>query len=178
VVLLLSLSIGTANLFAQDRPRPQPLPGPQVVNPPEDLIFDAVVRNRFRIAGVEAGVSTYSSTIGLPVLWVQDQVKIVPVIGRMWSRPNNWDGTDIYGGRILYYANMQQNLSRRNINPYAGLAGVVGSANEYNIALAAGIEPFYSRYLKLGIEVQAVIRQEGINDRLFLGAAFTVGIGW
>jgi glycerol-3-phosphate dehydrogenase len=54
----------------------------------------------------------------------------------------------------------------------------LGGALKNVIALAAGIEPFFSRYIKLGVEVQAGLRHAGDKDRAFLGAAFTLGLGW
>jgi hypothetical protein len=86
--------------------------------------------------------------------------------------------TKLFCPENLFNLNRQQTLSRGDVNPYTGVSGLVGDRREHHVALTVGIEPIYSRYIKLGFDVEAGLRYAGDTDRVFLGAAYTLGFGW
>lgn len=91
-----------------------------MTNPPNDWFLKMLFNNKFRIGGIESGTSTYGLSMGPPVLWAADQVKIVPALGWFWKAPVGWAGQASLGGRVLYYLNKQADLTIDNMNPYAG----------------------------------------------------------
>jgi len=177
VLLMLSVATGAfEKALAQHSPNP--LPNPAVVDPPWNWLQIIFMNNTFRIGGVEAGISTYSHHIGLPVFWVQNQLKLAPQLGWFWNRPESWDTREIYGGRVLYYLNNQQTLMKGDINPYAGGFGMVSGSGHHNSGVVVGMEPFISRYFKVGFEVHAGLRTHQGEDKAFAGAGIIVGFGW
>lgn len=158
--------------------QPRPLPDPQVTQPPEDWLLTIFVNNHFRIGGIEAGASTYGYSVGLPVFWVQDQLKLVPTLGWFWQTRSGWSNQGVLGAKALYFLNKQKDLSKREMNPYIGGFTMVDGDSYHNSGIAIGFEPNISRYLKLGFEIQAGLRSHNGEDRTFGGAAITVGFGW
>lgn len=178
-LLLLTVWILFFTAEAQSQTHPQPFPDPQVTNPPDDWLLKLFLNNKFRIGGVETTASTYGYSVGVPVFWAADQLKIVPVLGWFWEAPVGWAGQAALGGRVLYFINKQQDLLKGDINPYVGGFSIMEEGNsQHNSGIAIGIEPNISRYLKLGFEIQAGLRSENDEDRAFGGAAVTIGFGW
>ena len=182
---LLALSILTMFLTmeAQSQTHPQPFPHPQVTDPPQDWLWIILNNNKFRIGGIEGGAATYGYSVGLPVFWVQDQVKIVPMAGWFWNAPAGWSGNDSVGGKLLYYFQQQRRLAPGEANFYAGLStfSTSGSWNrngEYQTGVAVGVEPFYNRYWKLGLELQLGLRSTETSDTVYGGIGVIVGFGW
>jgi hypothetical protein len=176
LVLTLLMLFITSEVKSQTHP--QPFPDPQVTNPPDDWFLKLLFNNHFRIGGIEAGTSTYGYSVGVPVLWAADQLKIVPMLGWFWQAPSKWSGQAALGGKMLYFINKQQNLSKLGMNPYVGGFSMMEGNSRHNSGIAIGIEPNISRYLKLGFEIQVGLRSENGEDRGFGGAAITIGFGW
>lgn len=175
-ILIVLIAATSSEVYAQKKPHP--LPGPTVTNPPNDWFLDILFNNKFRIGGVESTASTYGYSVGLPVLWAADQLKIVPVVGRFWEAPGGWSGHAALGGRVLYFINRQQDLLKGDMNPYMGGFSIIEGNSIHNSGIAIGIEPNISRYLSVGFELQAGLRSENGEDRAFGGAALTIGFGW
>ena len=95
-VVLLILSVATGAFEkALAQHSPNPLPTPAVVDPPWNWLQVIFMNNTFRIGGVEAGISTYNHHIGLPVFWVQNQLKLAPQLvlaqtGNLGYQRNIW----------------------------------------------------------------------------------------
>ena len=175
VLTILMLFIVTES---KSQTHPQPFPNPQVTNPPDDWLLKIFLNNKFRIGGVESRASTYGYSVGIPILWAADQLKIVPVFGSFWEAPAGWGGKETVGGRVLYYFNKQASLTWGDMNPYAGGFSMTEGDVIHNSGIAIGIEPYISRYFKLGFEIQAGLRSENGEDRAFGGAAISFGVGW
>lgn len=174
--ILLSLMV-LGNVEVKGQTNPQPLPDPQVSNPPEDWWLQILFNNHFRMGGVETGISNYGYSVGLPVFWVGDQLKVVPVIGWFWASSRGWSRQGTIGGKALYFLNKQQSLSKREINPYIGGFSLT-EGDYHNSGIAVGFEPKLSNFFKLGFELQAGLRSEYGEDKPFGGAAITIGFGW
>ncbi len=130
---------------------------------------------------MEAGVSTYGYSVGVPVLWAADQVKIIPVMSWFWQAPTRWSSQGVLGGKVLYFINKQNFLPQGDMNPYVGGFSIIeGNSlhNRHNSGIAIGIQPNFSRFIKLGFEIQAGLRSDNGEDRAFGGAAITFGFGW
>lgn len=175
-ILVVFIGVTSSEVHAQNYP--QPVPNPQVTNPPNDWLLKLLFNNKFRIGGVESGASTYGYSFGIPVIWAADQLKIVPTLGRFWQPTTGWAGQAAIGGRVLYYFKKQDDVFKGNMNPYAGGFSIMQGSSLHNSGIAIGIQPHLSRYLKLGFEIQAGLRSENGEDRAFGGAAITIGFGW
>ena len=175
VFIVLTIMMSSETL-AQNYPKP--FPDPQVTNPPNDWFLKLLFNNHIRIGGIEASTSTYGYSVGVPVLWAADQLKIVPALGWFWEAPNDWAGQASFGGKVLYYLNKQSDLPRGNMNPYAGGFSVSQGSGLHHSGIAIGVEPYISRYFKLGFEIQTGLRSENSEDQPFGGAAVTFGVGW
>lgn len=174
---LFVIIIHTTEIHAQNQPKP--LPDPQVINPPDGWFLEIFLNNKFRIGGLEAGASTYGYSVGLPVFWVKDQVKIVPMAGWFWQTHAGWSGNEAVGGKILYYLQKQRHVSPGEMNIYAGISNLAGwDIGEHQTGLAVGMEPFYNRYFKLGLELQLGLRGGVSEDRVYGGVGVVVGFGW
>ena len=179
--LLLFLSLFCISVVLADEAwaqrTPQPFPGPGTVDPPQDWREWIFRNNNFRAGGVEAGVSTYNYYIGVPVFWVQNQVKLVPQMSLFWKQPESWRHKQAYGGRALFFLNNQFLLNRGEINPYiGGFTAIAG--RDHNTGIVIGIEPLISPYLKIGVELHAGLRSHYGEDKVFIGAGVVLGFSW
>jgi len=179
VILFLSLlciSFLLVDTASAQRPA-EPFPRPGTVDPPHDWREWIIRNNTFRAGGVEAGISTYNYYIGFPVFWVQNQLKLVPQMSLFWKQPQSWRHKVAYGGRALYFVNNQYLLERGDMNPYlGGFTAIAG--RDHNTGIVIGVEPFISRYLKIGLELHAGLRSHYGEDKVFTGAGIVVGFNW
>src|SRR5690625_837208 len=180
-IVLLYLSLLCITFLLVDTASAQrpvgPYPRPETMDPPRDWRQWIVRNHTFRAGGAEAGISTYNYYIGVPVFWIQNQLKLVPQMSLYWRQPESWRHQVAYGGRVLYFVNNQYLLERGDMNPYlGGFTAIAG--RDHNTGNVVGVEPFISRYLKIGLELQAGLRSHYGEYKGFTGAGGVVGFSW
>ncbi len=178
IVILFSLFIVIIIHTTALAQQPQPIPDPEMTDPPRGILTNLLFNNHFRIGGVEGSASTFGYGLGLPVFWVQDQMKIVPMAGWFWDTLPGWSDREAVGGKVLWYFKKQRQVLPGEVNVYTGISSLAGADIEHHTGIAVGMEPFFNRYLKLGVEVQLGLRSARGADRVYGGVGVVVGFGW
>lgn len=79
----------------------------------------------------EGSFTNYGFTIGVPVFWIEERVKIVPSVGLFWQDfvTDGFNFNPAAGGKFLYYFNKQL-FGHSLVNSlYAGVGGIATVTN-------------------------------------------------
>lgn len=136
----------SAEVYGQNQPRP--LPDLQVTNPPDGWWLQIFLNNHIRIGGIEGGASTFAYSVGLPVIWAEDQGEdcahgrlvlgyASPLVGRRGCWRKN-----------SHYFKKQRQAVPGEMNFYTGISSLVSSDKEHQTGMVFGVEPFFNRYFK------------------------------